>query len=195
MTPPTFNNTNGFNFQISSIELVQNIRYDRNSGIRQNYSLTSQITAQNGQRTQTTEIDYTTQNTRVAPSSSNSGINNILIIGLIAIVILPMVGLFVYRSKFQVKNQSKIIKRSDLKQKALVDDLKSRLQNVENSNPKFNNSTKSDVKISTNPSSTPNQNFASKGNPSFKNIDTSKPSLISKSLKEGNKTKFKARRR
>lgn len=195
ITPPTFNNTNGFNFQISSIELVQNIRYDRNTGIRQSYSLTSQITNQNGQRTQTTEIDYTTQNTRVAPGSSNSTINNILMIGLIAIVILPMVGLFIYRTKQKGRSQLEIIKRADLKQKALVDDLKSRLQNVENKGSKFNNSGKQDIKISAKPSSTPNQNLPSKNEPLFKNLDYSKSSLPGKSSKEGNKTKFKARRR
>ena len=135
VNPPTFTNsttsTSGFNFQISNIVMTQIVTYQKSNGLRVSYTLITQFTTQNGQQSSTTEIDYTTASTRIAPSGSNSN-DMLLFVGVVGVIVLPLGAIVVYRYKNRNISQAEVIKKSSIKQKALVDDLKLRLQNSKN---------------------------------------------------------------
>ncbi|MFW9928974.1 MAG: hypothetical protein ACFFD1_06260 [Candidatus Thorarchaeota archaeon] len=168
LNPTTTTSTSGFNFQISNIVFTQTIRYEKSTGKRLEYSLTSQFTTQNGEQTSTAEINFTTAATRLAPAGSDLSSNIILIVAVIGTFIVAGAGMFFYRSSKKPTSHVDVIQKANIKEKALLDDLKLRLQNANT-----NTIQKSNI------NQTNSTNLIQKGNPS----------------KSGNKAKNRPRRR
>lgn len=193
INPPTITNTftsSGFNFQISNIQLTQQVTYDKATGIRQDFKLTTAITTSSGQRTQSEQIDYTTQSTRVAPVSSSSNNNMLLFLGVLAVIVIPLAGIFVYRAKQKGPSQAQVLKYSEIKQKSLVDDLKLRLQNAELKNQP------SGSKGHTTPTSQSTPLGTQSSSPAPQNLSQSTNTItLNSGTNPLSKTKHKAKRR
>ncbi|MHA2362677.1 MAG: hypothetical protein ACXAC7_01870 [Candidatus Hodarchaeales archaeon] len=119
-----------------SVELTQQLRYNKATGIREILKLDSNMeSTERGNIVQTTFLKFTTSDPRVAPQPQNNSLFNYAIFaGLFFFV--GFGALFVVQNKNQSINQDVELKKSAIRQKTYIQDLKDKLDLMESQKTK-----------------------------------------------------------